>query len=488
MRKHIITTLALLLSLVLYTEGAFAQDEQNLSNVSVSNVLDQSAQTTNDKFSLEVFSYEEYLYSQSRKTEVGDKMKLNGRFRYQVNDEAWMSVGFKTDPRSDRTANKTSDFELRAGYRYEQLSVQADFSLNTNDPDGGISFGLDVDSENTFLRYKYSDAWQLTFFPFNFDGDVGVEFETGDVTKIHYVNGTPSNITTNPNPNDPAERIITKTVPGFELKYSHVSSEEKFVSFYLGLGVATYEYPNNPAYDISQTSAGATWARRETFGYKLGGILRGVNSFTSFQYVGHTEDAETGSLLESAGSIYNLSRVGRFMIEAEITASKGGSQPYRIDASTAWFDTSDPAFVPTSQRVYRDSAQNLQDWVNDWGAAASFKFGVRREGYTPYFSYKYQSDKFVFEGRESAHILRTNDLSESHGGLHRIGAGAYVYKGKFVVNPRFEYLMAKNNVFSDNALLQNSNIPSTFTDSDFVFFLNVSYFYDKKTGPRTFRL
>ncbi len=476
-------------ALSIFSIESFAGEDKNLKNVSVSNVLDQSAQYTEEKLVLELFNYEEYAYSQSRKAEVGDQMKLSSRFRYQVTDEAWVSVGFKTDPSSDRFDNKTSDFEVRTGYRVGNIVAQADLSFNTNDPDGGISFGFDLDSENTFLRYMMNDKLQLTFFPLNFDGEVGVEFQSGDVTRIYYVDGTPNQITLNPNPDDPAERIAQKTIPGIELRYSDVKDGKNIKQIYFGVGAATYEYPNDPSFDITQQSTGNTWARRDTFGYKFGALYRNPNLFASLQYVGQSEDEETGVLLKSAASAYSLFNLPKSLIaEVEVTATKGGAQPYRISRSEQWFDRSNPTLAQVSQRVYRDIDGNLQNWVGEWGSAGSLKLGLKQEGFTPYVSYKFQDENFVFRSRTSAHNLRTSNQSGSHGGLHRIGFGAFIYSGNFIINPRFEYLSAKNNVFADGALLTDFDPSATFTDSDFNFFINVSYFFNKRTGPRTFRL
>ena len=468
---------------------AQAEEKKNLNNIPVSNVLDQSAQYVDEKLSLELFNYEEFVYSNSRKAEIGDQIELNSRFRYQINEKAWASLGFRTDPTRDRFDNKTSDFELRTGYNFGTLIAQADLSLNTNDPDGGISIGFDLDSENTFLRYLMDDKWQLTFFPLNFDGEVGVEFRTDDVTRIFFVDGTPNNINGDPDPNDPAARIAQKTIPGFELRYSDVRGKKDITAFYVGLGVATYEFPNDPNFDITQISTGNSFARRETVGYKFGAFRRTPGSFTSLQFVGHSEDRETGSLLKNAASVYSLFNISsRFIAEAEITVTEGGEQPYRISRRDAWFDRSSPVFAPLEHRIYSDTSNNPQDWLGKWGGALSFSLGLKKKKYTPFISYKFQNENFVFSSRTSAHNLRTSNLSESHGGLHRIGLGAYFYNKNFIINPRFEFLKASNNVFADDAIVTDFDPLQRLTDTDFNFFINVAYFFNKRTGPRTFRL
>lgn len=470
----------LMLSLFLHAPIARAQQAP-----AVSTVLDQSPTKTEEKFVIELFNYEEYGYSQSKKTEIGDQLRLTSRFRYQFNENGWVSAGFSTRPEQNRFNNKTSQFEVRSGYTYDAFTAQIDLELNTNDNQGGITFGPDLDSENTFLLYNFNKRFQVIFYPFNFNGEVGVEFNTNDVTRIYFVDGAPAVINNPPTEN---ERLAMKTIPGFELRYNNFDENRKGNSFYAGLGSASYLFPNDPNFDIT-TAAGATsWSRQEDIGYKLGALLTAENTFTSFQFVGHTEDAQTGSLLKSAASLYSLNRFGRVMLEVEGTASEGGANPYRLNRSFNWFETEGPLGADVQQRVYKDTAGNLHNWVGEWGFATSLKLGVVQKDYTPYVSYKYQDENFVFRDRESAHVLRTNDESESHGGLHRIGFGAYIYKDNFIINPRFEYLVAANDVFSDRNSITEERIVSGFKSQDFFVFINVAYFFDKRTGPRTFRL
>lgn len=451
----------------------------------VSTVLDQSPVKTDEKFLIELFNYEEYGYSQSKKTEIGDQLKLTTRFRYQFNENGWVSAGFSTIPELNRFDNKTSQFEVRAGYNISSFTAQIDLDLNTNDDEGGITFGPDLDSENTFLLYNFKKNYQFIFYPFNFNGEVGVEFNTNDVTRIFFIDDAPSVINVTPNPDD---RIVMKTIPGVEVRYNNFDSDRKGASVYAGLGSASYLYPNDPGFDITETASGSSWSRKEDIGYKIGGLLRDKNNFISIQYVGHTKDGETGSLLKSAASVYSLNRLGQVMLEVEGTASEGGAQPYRLSRATNWFEVGDPIGADAQQRVYKDRNGEIQNWVGEWGFAGSLKVGLVQKDYTPYLSYKYQDENFIFRDRESAHTLRTNDESQSHGGLHRIGFGAYFYKDNFIINPRFEYLIAANDVFSDRNDVTQETIVSGFKNQDFLIFLNVAYFFDKRTGPRTFRL
>lgn len=465
-----------------------------LTNTTVSNVLDQSPIKTDEKFTVELFSFEDFVYTGSRKTELGDQLELVSRFRYQITDRAWTSLGFRTDPDNDRFDNKTSDFELRSGYVYKNLVAQADFTFNTNDTDGGISFGFDLDSENTFLRYKLGDSnYQLTFFPFNFDGEVGVVFNSGDVTRVYYVEGTPNSL-----PLDAigsatrSFQIAQKTIPGFELRYNDYVNSSHIDSAYIGLGATTYEFPNDPNFLITNTTAGNDWARKEVIGYKFGYLRRRKWSFNSFQYVGQTNDDETGVLLKSAASFYSLTKFSNFITEFEASASEGGRTPWRIDRQGNFGDldlfTPSGSSVAAFHRIYADNVGNLQDWTGNWGYAGSVRVGLADEDFRPYVSYRYLSEDFVYRSRISAHNLRTQDLSESHGGLHGIGFGAFIYKGNFIINPRFEYLQSENDVFTKSDQISDQPVNQVRTDNDFSLFINISYFFDKRTGPRTFRL
>ena len=479
----------LILMLIFIGSNSYSEEAPNLTNVPVSNVLDQSLLKTDKKFSLELFSFEDFIYSGSRKMELGDQVRLTTRFRYQITENAWASLGFRTDPNQDRFDNKTSDFELRTGYIYENFVAQADFSFNTNDPDGGISIGFDLDSENTFLRYKIKDKFQLTFFPFNFDGEVGVDFDTGDITRIYFIEGSPTNIPIDIATATVPIRVAQKTLPGLVLRYTNAEDSLNMESFYVGVSGASYERPNDPNFNIIDDSTSVSWSRKTMLGYKAGLFFRRPKTFTSLQYIGQTKDDETGALINSALSLYSLSRVFGLMTEFEITATKGGELPWRVSRDGESFGSLDLATTTlASNRVYADRTGELQNWTGNWGVGTSLKVGTTSNSYRPYLSYRYLTDDFVYSSRISAHNLRTNDLSNSHGGLHGLGGGAFVYKGNFIINPRFEYLSAKNNVFGDSDDLRETLQDRNLIDSDFSFYINVSYFFNSRTGPRTFRL
>ncbi len=429
-------------------------------------------------FLIEFLNYEEYAYSRSRKTEFGDQVELDIALRYQFAPTTFGRFRFLTDPVDNRFNNKTSKFEFLAGHVYQSVYFQIDSELLTDDGDnGGTSIGLDLDSDDTLISYQLTDGLLLTFFPFNFDGEVGHEFNTWDVTRIYFVDGAPTTLNTAPVED---EKIAEKTLGGFRLSWKLNPHRNEGWVLSGGLGAATYQYPGNTNFDINQNAPAATrWERREDVGYKAQAIYRSEEFRFEGKYVGHSKAHETGSLLQSAASLYAIAELNNFVIEAEATMSKAGDAPYRIDRSEAWFEETTPW-----QPVYRDIAGTTQSWIGETDYAYALKMGIRVNDITPYVLYRQQGAHFIFRERESAHLLRTNDESESHGGLNRAGFGAYIQSGNFIVNPEFEYLMAKNAVFSNASDVRNDRQNASFVKEDFLVYLIVRYQFD---GPRLFQ-
>lgn len=459
--------------------------------VPVSTVLTQSPLKVDKKFSIELFNYEEAIYSRSKKTQVGDQVELRTRFRYQFTDNAWASLGFTTDPGNNRFNNKTSDFELRVGYNYEKFIAQIDLSINTNDSDGGIALGSDLDSRNTFLSYKMNPNTSFVFYPFNFNGSTGVNFYNDNITNVNYLTNAPNALDTNPLRD---ETLATKSIPGLELRFDDFDSNGSGQSFYAGVGAATYEYSTDSSFDIRENAASLKWERKEDLGYKLGALKVSPSHFLSFQYVGHTEDKEAGALLKSSLNLYALTQIGRrFMFEFEASMSEAGSTPYRLDREKDWFEVNNSGTPDPRQRVYSDRQNNLQDWIDKTGYAALLKFGYRMklsdgDSVTPYISYSYFDKNFVYDDYLSVHRLRNNDETTGHGGLHNIGLGAYFYVKNFIIHPSLEVMSAENSVFTNSSDIRNDSIAANFNSYDFQAMINVSYYFDKRTGPRTFRL
>lgn len=415
---------------------------------------------------VEYFNYEDYVYSRSKKTELGDKVELDLGLRYQYDKDTFARLRFETDPSDNRFDNKTSKFELLAGHNSGTLFVQLDAELNTDETStGGSSIGLDLDSELTLISYRM-DPWDFRFYPFNFDGEVGREFNTWDVTRIYFIDGAPSTVN---NTQLADEKIAAKTIPGFEIGYSFdLGSMPSYV--YAGIGAATYLYPTNETFDIESARTADRWERKEDVAYKGGMRTFGKDFRLEIEYVAHTQAKETGSLLEAAGSIYNIFRAGGFLVENEVTYSSAGERPYRISRDGQWFEETTP-FQP----VYSDYYGNRQNWLGKEDVAYSLRVGLEKDNTVPYLAYKYQGKHFIFRDRESAHTLRTADETQSHGGLHRYGVGAFFYAGNFVINPEFEFLQANKPVFGNSSDVRQDRVLSSFEKEDYLLFLTVTY-------------
>jgi hypothetical protein len=432
-----------------------------------------SAAESTPKFHLNYIDYEDYIYSSGQKTQVGDQVELEMAFKYNYDKNTSAQFRFETRPEDNRENNKTDKFELALYHTYKTLDVNLDLELLTNDgTSGGQTLGFDLDSEYTNLRWHITDGTTFTFYPFNFDGEVGEEFYTWDVTRINYIEGSPSTVSGTKGSNS----IAQKTIPGIEL-----STKIMDLTVYGGLGVATYIHPTNPSFNLINNASATSWERKEDLGYKFGAKFKSSGTtYTKLEYVGHTQSEETGGLLESAASFYTLTRLSSFIFEGELTWTKAGIQPWEVSRSTGWFER-----TTTFRPIYSDYYDNTEDWVGKSDFGLSTKIGMDvTDTLTPYVLYRYQGEYFVFNEPESAHNLRTADETKSHGGLHRIGGGTYLRYGDFVVNPEFEYRRANNPVFGNATDVRSDRFLSSFKKNDYVLQLYVTYDFD---GNNTFR-
>lgn len=421
------------------------------------------------KIYFDEIKYQEYLYSKSKKTEVGDNVELDINATYKLSESTKFSLGFQTYPEDNRVNNKTSKFELVASHIYEDFKFSLDGELQTDEQDnGGTNFGVDLDSDKTYISYNIVDSFSASFYPFNFDGEVGDEFNTWDITRINYIEGTPSSITGTITDD---EKIATKTIPGIVLTYK---ISENFKFFY-GFGKATYIYPSDLGYDIASSSAITRWERKEVTAHKFA-ISSRINDVasTKLKYVTQDKTNQTGALIESAASIeskINLS--SSLFLESEVVYTKAGSAPWDIDKTTSWFASTAP-FEP----VYADAAGEKMDFLGKSDFAFAFKLILKNEKNSPYLFARHQGEYFLFRERESAHLLRTADDSKSHGGLIRLGLGALLVRGNFLITPELEYLKARNPVFSSSSDVRDDRILSEFKKTDYLIQLKISYDYD----------
>ncbi len=420
---------------------------------------------------LERATYEEYVYSRGRKTELGDQTEIEAALRYQYDERTYGRLRFETDPLENRFDNKTSRFEIVGGHHYKNFAIRVDTEINTNDG-GGQSIGLDLDSRGTFLSYQADNGIGLVFYPFNIDTQVGREYNSYDVSRLYFIDGSPTNVN---NTQLEEEKIAEKTIPGLELNYR--PSALPGWRAYLGAGLATYLYPVNADFDIQTNRAADRWERKESFGYKLGVVFRHPDymnpTIFNLQFAGHNRAEETGSLLAQAASLNGRTIWNEWFIDGEVSYSKAGKKPYNLSRTSDWFEQTAP-FQP----VYSDFFGATQDWVDKSDTAFALKLGRRFNDFLPYGFVRYQGKNFIFRDRESAHLLRTADERASHGGLTRLGIGAYQKYGNFSINPEFEWLSAKNPVFGNSADVRSDRILSTFRKQDFLLYLVVSYNFD----------
>lgn len=420
---------------------------------------------------LDQIIYEDNVYSNSKKTELGDNVELGMAFRYQVNKDSFGRFRFETSPRENRTSNKTSKFELIYASKFENFKFQLDLELKTDDGDnGGNTVGLDLDSDDTYLGYAFSENFSGTFYPFNFRADVGNEFRTGDVNEINYIEGSPSSFDFS---SKNGGKIVTKTIPGVEFKYE--LGEASYA--YAGLGIATYLYPADAAYDIESNQSATYWERKEVAAYKAGYLYNvDGDSRLSVQYVKQNDTEETGALLESAASLNYFKKVSKFVVEAEATITKAGKAPWNIDSAGTWFkdNGSGSGFRP----VYTSENDVKHEWIGETDSAYALKIGYKMEKMTPYLSLKYQGENFVYDSDNSAHKLRTALDDKSHGGLTRVGLGSYFYYNNLYFNPFLEWQQAKNPVFTTSTSLASDRKLSSFKKENISLQMKVVWTFD----------
>ncbi len=455
--------------LILCSLGLFVSplqaDEQTSTKGQVSSVSSKDKEGVY----LEYLDYEGRVYSKSRKSLSGEEIKLDAAARYQYNPDTYGRFRLDIDPIDDTYESKTSKLELLLFHRAGHLSMMLDLDMLTADGDGGgISVGPDKDSEGTYISYKPLEYFTLTFFPFNFDGEVGDEFNTWDVTRIYYIDGAPNTITAD---QAQGEKLKSKTIPGIELKASFGRAE-----FYYGVGAASYLYPANASFAIDEELTADRWEWRQDVGMKAGFKWKAEGARFKVQHVRHNKSDETGSLIAQATSASLNVRLpeGPFF-GLEYTHTKAGKKPYRLDRCQCWFNDTTP-FYP----VYSDYYGNAQDWLDQSGYASMARLGYAAGSFEPFAFYKFQSKHFIFRDPESAHRLRTADETQSHGGLKIFGLGSNFKEGNFNLRPEVEWMTAQNEVFGSSADVREDAILANNSKKNYLITLYLTYNFDEK--------
>lgn len=440
-----------------------------------------------DNLTIPYFKYEDRIYSLSKKTELGEQVEIDARLRYNYAPTTYADLRFETAPEENTQDSKTNKFELLTHHEQGPFTLQLDLDLKTGDKNakgdsvGALTVAPDSDSEGTFLSYKALDFLSVNFFPYNFDGEVGDDFKTGDVTMLHHIVGASTAVFDNIAQVN--ESIDHKTIPGIVLTITPQIAIIKELS--IGYGVASYLYAGNSDFDLLTNPQADFWERREDHGYRATLIVgnKDENSSHKFQgkiqFVGHNQSEQTGSLLKNALSIqaqsgFNLKNLP-ITIKAEATQTTAGKKPYDLNRSGSWFNNSSSTWSPYYSEY---NTLNQQNWAGKTDRAFSLKVAVAaKENVSPYFVGKYQGKNFVFKERESAHLLRTAYETQSHGGLTRLGLGADMTQGKFSINTEFEWLKAKNAVFDNSSDVRDSKLYATHKKTDAVLSLKVIYIY-----------
>ena len=388
---------------------------------------------------LEFAKYEQVVHSSNKGFEQGENTEVQAAIKYHSSDDTSFRFRFNTDPKKNSVENKTSKLEVIMNHQISDFEIQMDADLKFDEYSRGAStYGPDTDSDYSFISYKPNESWAISFYPFNFNSEVGDEFYTGDVARIYYIEGTPESI-----PSEPVagETIRTKTLPGFDVQYLYNEN----LTITLGAGAARYLYPNGESFDIETDLASESWQAKADKGYKVGIDYKDMSKSLSLKYVTHDETEETGALLESAVNLQLGYRLGKFTMNFEGAYSKAGKKAYDIAYDSGWFSNVNPW-----RPVYKDDLDQPHSWLGKEDTAYFARLAYDLPGgVTPYATYKTLGKNFVFWEVDSVHRLRTADDSESHGGLTIAGLGLEIKRGGYTLTPEYEVLSAKNRVFEN---------------------------------------
>ncbi len=432
---------------------------------------------------IEYMRYEENVFGQSRLSEIGDALEFDLAVRKDFSENTFLRLGVEVDPQENNLTktgeSRAQRFDIFMHHRVGNFTLQAEFELdtikNTSSSSnssrsgldvGGINLGFDDDSEGSFISYDaFNRKVRFSFFPFNFDSEVGDEFNSWDVARMYFIEGAPSTIE---GPPSESESIENKTIPGVSIRWR----PNPELSMTIGGGVASYLFPTNPNFNITGGSTSNSWERRQNVGAKANITYSTPLWRAQAEYAWHNNDLETGSLLKAAGSLTGALLLGNTILSTEVAMSQAGRRAYKLARGSRWFqDVANFYPIYTSQFTGR-----RHSWLGKTDFAYMLKAGYRvNDNFVPYAFYKFQGKDFIFREEESAHRLRSFDDDLSHGGLHRIGLGAQFEISDFIVRPNIEYRQAANAVFNKSAGIQDDQLNSDFRKTDYLFSLVVIY-------------
>lgn len=399
--------------------------------------------------------YKQKAYSSSEAVELGEETTLDARMYWDFKDTV-LGLRFNTDPEKNPVDNETDTLEATLVHHYDMFDFAVDLDIDLdNSGTGGTTVALDGDSVKSFVAVTPLPFLQLSLHPYNFGGRVGKQFQTDDVNRIYFVDGTPSRVSRSPIGD---ETLAMKTIPGVVATFDF-----KPVQFYVGGGAVSFAYPSNSDFDIETESTSDRWKMRNDTGYK-GGFAWELDetSHLNFAYVAHERSAKTGSLMAAANSlqfVYDQPQ-GAF-VEFERTQVTTGEAPYKVARDSSWFADQAP-FRP----IYKDYYGERHTWINKTDQALSLRLGHHFGNWLPYGGYQFLGENFVYRDRDSAHRLRTADDAHSHGGLKVTLVGLTWAQGPLSLRGEVAFKRARNKVFGSTRDLRDDRLLRELRDEE----------------------
>lgn len=439
-----------------------------LMNLAFSSSLLFAAEAASDsdqsKFYIESLNYKEEAFSTSERQGAGQNADIEVVSKYKYSDSTYARFRLKIlgeTPEYD--PKKTSQLEAGIFHKEGRISGFAEFRVNAND-NGGISVGLDDDSYLTMLRFDVHSELNFQYNPFNLGTKIGDEFQTSEVSEVHYID-TPMTVITNLPVN--GEEVVSKTAPGVMVNWN----PEKYISASLGFAVASYLYPAGEDATIYEGLVSDRWQKNQDNTVLFRASYDNKDNFGIYvEHASHDSADKAGSLIKAATSIRGYLKESFIKLSAEFTGTKAGQNPYKLDGK--WFANNQATLFNPS---YIDIYEQKQDWVGQQGSAYMVKVEYVTQNILPFIAYKNYSEHFVYNHKNSAHYLRTADLTKSHGGLTTYSIGsAFKYKGYEFI-PEIEHEIAKNEVFLNSGEIRSDRKLNGFKKDNTILKMAINY-------------